>query len=507
MGNIPTVNQPNAPQGVGLGQENINLGTEPARALQGLGQAMTVTSETFDAFHDKKQKLYNDQAAVQLKNTIFETNMKIDSFAKAHQHKPDLIPKYAQEQYGKVMDRVDTSLVDDEAAARLRMEFEHQNARSQIVASSEVERIRIENANATFLQNAEFEIENGNIDAAIQSLNAASLPDGQKQQWLQVKLQGNIYNQVGLELDAMATPEELEAFAEDILTKGDRGIYEEYVSELNIKDDELIKIAGLKENQRAHFARLAKSRSNAIKGEQNRNWSSYLKRAAKGDTDVAIEIETALLRPDAGGIPAEFRETAMKQVNDAINGYESEQQMKVLVAEAKKEDDYKEFVNQQAAYYFNDEDFDLEDSLSTIDGLPVADQVKVELRANAFAQASAKYEKMKPQAGRQMPKLSIFHMAYGAMFDKPELTQNEIDTLNYVSQEFKDLNKAAGSAWTTLNDDVEDIQKKVNQFWSKNPNATPKEAQEFQDKLFEPLEEAWVRYQMKGVWEVKEPAK
>lgn len=500
MENIKVADIQQGPSGAGYGQENINLGTAPAQAMMGLGQAMTISSETFDAFHDKKQRQINKKAEVELGMSVMEANAEINAFELANQHQPELIPEFAQKRMGKVWDTVDRRLVDDEANEYLEMEFEHQSKRTGIQVISKVNQLQIRNANAKIKQGAEFMIENGNIEGAVNLLDEVSEPEANKIAWLQNKIQGNVYSSVGMRMDSMNTPEELEEFSKEIMEKDAKGIYKDYVSEIELPSDvdSLVKIAGLKNNQRTHFARLAKQKADQIKGKQLGNWSNLVKRAGKGDPDVLIEVEESIIRNDAAAIPQEYKETAIKVLEDSIKEYEGEQKLEILEKAAKKEKKYKEVRDSLAGYYFNTEEFELGKELKKIEKLKVDAQIKRQLQVQAFDLAASQTSEMQPQEATDKGSL-LFPLlyAYKAITGEDQVTQNEIDTLQGTYQTFKEVTEKVGN-WEGLNDDVTAIQKEIKKFYKKFPDATPQQIEEMENRLFEPYDMKLIEWEMEN---------
>ena len=101
-------------------------------------------------------------------------------------------------------------------------------------------------------------------------------------------------------MDAMTTPEELDEFSKSIMKKGNDGIYNDYVKKVELPGGEsegvkqIIDIAGLKEPQRTHLARIARNKRDIILSDQFKNYSNYIKRASRGDSEALTDLEKVL---------------------------------------------------------------------------------------------------------------------------------------------------------------------------------------------------------------------
>ncbi len=492
MGNIKLADIPQAPTGARLGAASLDTGTAEAKAMQGLGGAMQQAGGLMVDFHQKRQKERFNAANAEMELKSVEVQEEINDHFANNPNDPIGSAAFAKERASKLMDGVDLSGMSEDQLMEVGRSQQLISAKLVAGANNMAIRRRISIDNSKVQAAANFDIQNGNIESAVKKIDDSFLGHEEKVDFLTKGIQGSTSNEVGMTVDAIEDPDELESYAASLLEK-DGDIYKTHREEISLPSspDEVIKIAGLEENQRKYYARLARQRADGIRRKQRRNWSAISKSASRGDPQAITQLSQSITEEGELGIPKEQREKAEETITKAIDAYEEGENFKVLEKAAQKDEDYKEITEEFTAYLFDPEGFDLDSALDDIDGLDVSEPVKADLISRAFGLASDLHDtdpEMHRDQSFEFSELLPFVAFYKDIWGKEDVTKQENGTLSRVYKSFKGAVDSMGN-YDGLTKDLKNAQAEIGKFYEENESPNQAEIAEMEKRVLFPIQE------------------
>lgn len=491
---------------------STNLLSAEGAAFQRLGGTISQTAGVIDAYQEKKQKLMADAAMAQAQIEMTQADADVQSYMEKNPDKPESWGEFQQTRFSGIEGKLKLEGLQREHIQSVQNVLAIGGNKSATRTNLQAEKREIETANSYIETQAQYLIDNGQISAAVETINGAVMTQEQRIDWLSRSINQGVYSSVGLHLDSLGTPEELEEFSADILDKDELGFYSKHVKNLSIGDDpkaqEIIRVSGLDEGQRKYFARLAGQRRDQIVSQQIRNEKTPLRHAKAGRLEEAMEAHRQYVEEEgAAGYTTERAEQMEEAISIAYKGYEDRNRIKVLKQQANtgtSKEDYQAVEAAIANALLSPEglaSFDTDQVLKDINDLDVEDAVKAEKMQEALQVGAQQYQRA--EEGEEEQEFSPFELLpfvafYKDTFGKRTILQSELDLLADIHTRYANQIKATGYRDAFL-DDLKDTQNAVNRFFKRSPEPTDAQLQQFQIEFIVPIDTRTVENEKHGL--------
>ncbi len=501
--NVPVAQIPNAPKGALQSGLNPNLGQEVGQAMQNMGKQVGQIAQTADAFGDKFALNDFKGAEAKMELELSKAITEFDDYTAANPDKPQEFEKFANERFAKVEKTLGSQSLRPEYMESLQRDFALKAGKSKIRAKSIATQQTIRNNNKAMEEVAKIRLDNGDEEAAIESIMGMSIAEGDKIGKIKRMFNESTYSAIGMQIDAMEDPEEIEAFAQT-LTEMDGKTFTNFNKEVQgINDPETgkpLQFSQLEKGQRAALARLAQQRADRTYGEQARNMNSAMRLAKQGRIDEANEaLEQGQDQVGAGGFPKAYRETMQESIDLAYKGYEDRNRIKVLKQQANTGDskeDYQAIEATLANAMLSPEsleEFDLDDTLKSINKLKVEDAVKAEKIQDALTVSAMQFSETEPEIPKKI--VGSFRF-YG--YQKPEKASKiERAAFSDISLRYRKQMETTGYQ-SGLIDNMKETEQKVYDFFEQYPDPTPQQLEKFQEDVLEPIDARTIKAEKTG---------
>lgn len=506
--NVPVAQIPNAPKGALQSGLNPNLGQEVGQAMQNMGRQVGQIAQTADSFGDKLALNEFKGAKAKVELALSKANGEYDDYVAANPDKPETYEKTAREKFEAIEKNVGKSNLRPEYMESIQRDFALMSGKSMIRARSKATAQTIKNNNTALKEIAKIRLDNGDEEAAVQSIMDMSVAEGVKMGIIKDMYNESTYSAVGMQIDAMEDPEEIEAFAKT-LTETSDGTFTNFKKEVTaITDPETgkpLQFSQLEKGQRAALARLAQQRADSTYGQQSRNMKNAMRLAKQGRIEEANEaLEQGQNQVGAGGFPKAYRETMQEEIELAYKGYEDRNRIKLLKQQANtgdSKDDYREIEATLANAMLSPEaleEFDMNAELKKIKKLKIEDAVKADKMQEALSVGAMKYSKQEPKDEEfSVTELLPFVAFFKETFGEGDLSQTKLDVLGDTSQRYSQQLEKTGYR-EDLIDEVKETQNKIHNFFKKNPEPTEQQLEQFQREVLMPIDLRTIRAEKYG---------